>query len=96
MSFNPDLFKDESGNLMEAQIVYDYLNEKAYISETEEKVASFSGLSIKYTFLALFSFTLLFKILLGGSSVLLWNLTHLLQIFRVIILINIFLPSIIN
>ena len=80
---------------MENQVGFDYLNQKAYLSESEAIVANSSGLSIQYSFLAIFSLVLVFKIILGCSSSLLWNLTHLLQIFRVIILINIYFPSLI-
>ena len=54
-----------------------------------------SGKSIKFTVLAIFALTMLLKILLGNSSSLLWNFSHILQLFRVIILINVVLPKVI-
>lgn len=88
--------KDESENSLIPTAAYISPNAQLNQSEAQAAASSSSGNILTYIMIAIFVFNLIIGTVYEDSFRYFWNLTHLLQILRIVILINIQIPEIIR
>lgn len=94
--FEPHCFADSNGNKLEATEIHEYLHGVQTVTIEEKATSKSSGTSVQFLFVGLLVFNFCFHFLFESSLKFLWGLTHLMQLFRVIVLINVAQPKIIT
>ena len=63
------------------------------MSPDEASAIEGGGTSLKYTFISVFGFNMMIKLLLKSSMNYLWSLVHALQVFNYLLYINLKYPA---
>jgi cysteine-rich repeat protein len=72
------------------------MNQVQVQSEEEQSTSQTSGNIITYLFLIIFAFTFTFNMIFESSMKYFWGISHLLQILRIIVLVNITVPELVR
>eukprot|EP00347_Sterkiella_histriomuscorum_P005340 403356986 len=91
---NYSAIQDLAGNPVAAESYAEInVNSFVFLSASEQSTISSGGSSLKYTFMSVFSFNLVLKVVLNSSMQYLWGLVHALQVFNFLLYMNIDFPN---
>ena len=93
---NLSVIQDQAKNSLSEGKIIGHLNTFEYISPEVLETTSNGGASMKYTIISMFSINMLMKLFISSSASSMWNLIHMLQVFRLILMININMPILIS
>ena len=90
------VIQDQANNSLSDGKIVGNLNTYEYIPYWLLELVRKSGTGFKYTIISLFSINMLIKLFVSSTASLMWNMIHVLQVLRLILMIDIQMPRLIS
>ena len=90
------VIQDQANNSLSDGKIVGNLNTYIYIPIWILQSTETSGSGFKYTIISLFSINMLIKLFVSSTASLMWNMIHVLQVLRLILMIDIQMPRLIS